>query len=220
MIMINPQPADKIISGILESPNESKSVEFKPSISWPNRIDGIQQNNKIQEIIKSILAMSNTRDGGKIILGIERDDKEKKYLLKGMNKDDLKTYDQDLIFEHVRNFGVPEPKFQVLNVVYNSKNFVVFAVQSFVFAPIICKNNRNLNQLEHAAIYIRTDKPETKKITDPSEMREIIDLAIEKELDLFSVRMQRFFKTMSGVKVLKHTKPDEDRFEEELKDIK
>jgi len=39
--MINPQPADKIISGILESPNESKSIEFKPSIPWPENIDGI-----------------------------------------------------------------------------------------------------------------------------------------------------------------------------------
>jgi hypothetical protein len=218
--MINPTKADKIISGILESPNESKSIEFKPMVSWASKIDDIQQNNKVQEIIKSILAMSNTRDGGKIILGVEKDDKEKRYLLKGMNEDDLKTYDQDLIFEHVRNFGEPEPKFQVINVEYNDKNFIIFAVQSFIFAPIICRNKRNLTQLEHATIYIRTDKPETKRITEPSEMREIIDLAIEKELDLFSVRMQRVFKTMSSVKVLKITKTDENKFQEELKDIK
>jgi hypothetical protein len=218
--MINPMKADKIISGILESPNESKSIEFKPSVPWPSNIDTIQQNNKIQEIIKSILAMSNTRDGGKIILGIEKDDKEKRYSLKGMSEEDLKTYDQDLIFEHVRNFGEPEPKFQVLNIEYNNKNFIVFAVQSFIFAPIICRNKRSLNQLKNAVIYIRTDKPETKRITEPSEMREIIDLTIEKELDLFSVRMQRFFKTISGVKLLKSTKTDENKFQEELKDIK
>jgi predicted HTH transcriptional regulator len=218
--MINPMKADKIISGTLESPNESKSIEFKPSVSWPSNIDGIQQNNKIQEIIKSILAMSNTRDGGKIILGVEKDDKEKRYFLKGMSEDDLKTYDQDLIFEHVRNFGEPEPKFQVLNIEYNDKNFIVFAVQSFIFTPIICRNKRSLNRLEDAVIYIRTDKPETKKITEPSEIREIMDLAIEKELDLFSVRIQRLFKTMSSVKVLKSTKTDKNKFEEELKDIK
>ena len=218
--MINPTKADKIISGILESPNESRTIEFKPSVSWPSDINGVQQNNKIQEIIKSILAMSNTRDGGKIILGVEKDSEEKKYLLKGMDENDLKTYDQDLIFEHVRNFGEPEPKFQVLNIKYGDKNFIVFAVQSFIFAPIICKNKRNLNQLENAAIYIRTDKPETKRIAEPSEMREIIDLAIEKELDLFSVRIQRFFKTISSVKVPKSTVTDENRFQEELKDIK
>ena len=216
--MINPQPADKIISGILESPNESKSIEFKPSIPWPENIDGIQQNNKVQEIIKSILGMSNNRDGGKIILGVEKDNSDR-YILKGMEKDHLNTFDQDLIFEHVRNFGEPEPQFQVLNIEYNSMNFIVFAIQSFTYAPVICKNKRNLSQLENAVIYIRTDKPETKKVTEPWEMKELLDLAIEKELDLFSSRMQRFFKTMSNVKLLKAKKDDYKKFKDELKDI-
>ena len=217
--MINSTKADKIISGILESPNESRSIEFKPSVPWPSKIDGIQQNNKAQEIIKSVLAMSNTRDGGKIILGLENNEEHNKYILKGVTPTDLATYDQDLIFEHIRNFGEPEPKFQILNIEYNSMSFIVFAVQSFIFSPIICKNNRNLNQLESSTIYIRTDKPETKRITDPAEMREVIDLAIEKELNLFSIRMQKFFKTMSGARVLKNHK-DQDEFEKELKDIK
>lgn len=218
--MINAQKADKIISGILESPNESRTVEFKPSFSWPSKIDELQNNDKAKEVIKSILAMSNTRDGGKIILGVEKDNSNQKYILKGMRNEDLNTYDQDLIFEHARNFGEPEPKFQVLNMEYDSKNFIVFAVQSFIFAPIICHNYRNLRQLDNTSFYIRTDKPETKKITEPWEMREIVDLAIEKELDLFSTRMQRFFKTMSGTKVLKTTKDDYEKFKEELKDIK
>jgi len=216
--MINPQPADKIISGILESPNESKSIEFKPSIPWPDNIDGIQQNNKVQEIIKSILAMSNSRDGGKIILGMEKDNSDR-HILKGMEKYHLNAYDQDLIFEHVRNFGESEPQFQVLNIEYNSMNFIVFAVQSFTYAPVICKNKRHLTQLENAVIYIRTDKPETKKITEPWEMKEILDLAIEKELDLFSSRMQRFFKTMSNLELLKAKKDDYEKFKDELKDI-
>lgn len=217
--MINSQKADKIISEILEAPNESRTVEFKPSFSWSHRIDDLQNNDKAQEIIKSILAMSNIRDGGKIILGVEKDSSVDKYVLKGMEEQDLNTYDQDLIFEHVRNFGEPEPKFQILNIEYNNKNFIVFAVQSFIFAPIICHNYRNLRQLDNTSFYIRTDKPETKKITEPWEMREIVDLAIEKELDLFSARMQRFFKTMSRVKVLKTTKNDYEKFKNELKDV-
>jgi len=218
--MINPIKTDKIISGILEPPNESRGVEFKPSIPWPSNINGLQNSNKVQEIIKSILAMSNIRDGGKIILGIEKDDKDRKYILKGMEGGDLNTYDQDLIFDQVRNFGDPEPSFQVLNVEYKSYNFIVFAVQSFMFAPVICKNYRKLNKLEDAVLYIRSDKPETKKVTESFEMREIVDLAIEKELDLFSTRIQRFFRNMSGVKILKSTRNDYDKFQDELKDIK
>jgi predicted HTH transcriptional regulator len=218
--MINPVKADKIISGILESPNESKNVEFKPSIPWPKNIDDLQNNNKIQEVIKSILAMSNILDGGKIILGIEKDNEEGKYILRGMEIDDLNSYDQDLIFDHVRNFGEPEPRFQILNIEFDNKNFIVFAIQSFIFAPIICHNHRNLSQLENTCFYIRTDKPETKKVTEPSEMREIVDLAIEKELDLFSARMQRFFRTMSSTKILKSTGDDYNKFQDELKDVK
>lgn len=218
--MINAQKADKIISGILESPIESRTVEFKPSFSWPSRIDELQSNGKAQEVIKSILAMSNIRDGGKIILGVEKDGSNQKYVLKGMRNEDVNTYDQDLIFEHVRNFGKPEPKFQVLNIKYDSKNFIVFAVQSFISTPIICHNYRNLRQLDNASLYIRTDKPETKKITESWEMKEIVDLAIEKELDSFSSRMQRLLKTVSGTKVLKITKDDEEKFKEELKDVK
>jgi len=219
--MINPIKADSIISGILESPNENKSIEFKPSIPWPKKINELKDHHKVQEIIESILAMSNLRNGGKIILGIEKgpDDEGKNYVLSGMDTNHLATYDQDLIFDHVRNFGEPEPRFQILNVEFQEKHFMVFAVQSFEFAPIICKNNRNLEKLESAVFYIRNDKPETKKITETWEMREIIDLAIEKELDLFSTRMQRFFKTMSSAKILKSTPDDQAKFKDELKDI-
>ncbi len=218
--MINATKVNKIISGILEAPNESKTVEFKPSMPWPKNIKDLQKENKAQEIILSILAMSNIRDGGKVILGVEkRNDKDNIYESKGMKKEHLNSYDHDLIFEHIRNYGEPEPKVQISNEEWSGKNFIVFAVQSFKFAPVICKNPRNLTKLEHSALYIRTDKPESKKVTDPSEMREIVDLAVENEIDIFSSRMQRFFKVMSPTRVTK-TKIDENKFKDELKDIK
>lgn len=218
--MISPIPADSIISSILESLNESRGIEFKCSFPWPKNIDDLQNNDKAQEVIESILAMSNIRDGGKIIVGIEKDHDGKQYAPDGIKSEDLITYDQDLIFEHARNFGDPEPRFQVLHVKNNNISFIVFAVQSFMFAPIICWNRRKLRKLQDAILYIRTDKPETKKVTKSFEMREIVDLAIEKELDSFSTRMQRFFRTISGVKVLKSITSDHEKFTDELKDIK
>ena len=218
--MISTTQADEIISGILEAPNESRAVEFKPSIPWPNNIDELQNNLKAQEIIVSILAMSNLRDGGKIILGVEKVDEEKKrYEAKGMKSENLDGYDHDLIFEQIRHYGEPEPKLQISCQKWKDKDFIVFAVQSFDFVPIISKNPRHLTKLEHSVLYIRTDKPESKKITEPSEMKEIVDLAVEKELDIFSSRMQRFFRTMSNVRVSKNAS-DSDNFNNELKDIR
>jgi len=220
--MINPTNADINISKILAVPDEGRGIEFKESFSWALNIDGLQSNNKAQEVIRSILGMSNIKDGGKIFIGVRqgKDPTEPKFVSKGMNENDLNTYDQDLIFEQVRNFGKPEPQFQILNMEYEGKYFILFNVQSFLFAPIICYNYKHLNRLEMSALYIRTFKPETKKVTEVVEMREIVELAIEKELDLFSARMQRVFQTMSGIKIGKSSEEEEQKkFSGELKDV-
>ena len=217
--MINPVRADTVISGILESPNETRTVEFKPSFQWPKNIKALQNSPKAQEAIKTILALSNTADGGKIILGVEKDSSKERYILKGMKRTDLRTFDHDLIFDHVRNFGRPDPRFQVLNTQFSTKNFIIFSVQSFTFSPIICRNYKNLQKLEDAAIYIRTHKPETKKISEPWEMKELIDLTVDKEIDLLTPRIKGIIKGIGQVPVSATPEEDEDKFLEELKDI-
>lgn len=219
--MINPTKADINISKILKVPNESRGIEFKESFSWSPNVDGLQSNNKAQEVIRSILGMSNIKDGGKIFIGVRqgKNSTEPKFVSEGMATSDLNTYDQDSIFEQVRNFGEPEPQFQVLNVEYEGKYFILFNVQSFLFAPIICNNYRHLNKLEMSALYIRTFKPETKKVTEVVEMREIVELAIEKELDIFSARMQRVFRTMSAIKITRGEEEEQKKFRGELKDV-
>jgi hypothetical protein len=190
--MINAVHPDNIMMGILQAPNESKSIELKPSILWPPTIDALQKEGKAQEIIKTILALSNTYNGGKIILGIEKD--KDRYVVKGMDDKHLASYDNDMIFEQVRNYGDPEPAFQVHHVKYQDndkeKSAIVFVVQGLRISPVICNNIRNLSKLESSVIYIRTDKPETKKITQVVEMREVVDIAVEREIELFSRRFQ------------------------------
>jgi len=226
-VIINQVPADIIISGILSSPNESRAVEFKPSIPWPSR--DLQLDSKAPEIIKSVLGMSNLRDGGRIILGVERETTKKRYVLNGMKKSHLQTYDHDIIFPLIANYGDPRPNFQIANVEYQGKNFIVFSVQTFDISPIICKKKLEKPStnpqwpgtvlIECPALYIRNDKPETKKADLPQEMREVINLAIEKELDVFSARMQRFFRTMSKVKVVKSPIDDKKKFDMERGDL-
>ena len=216
--MINPQKPDSIIENIFNSLNESRSVEFKPSIPWPQNRNDFQKAFKAEEIAKSILGMTNSRDGGKIILGVEIDATTKRYVLKGMAAKDLPSYDQDDIFQQIRNFGKPEPRFQVVNVEQGGMNFIVFAVQPFILAPSICNNSWNLPNFEPGVIYIRGDKPETKKISDPIEMKELIDIVVDRELEGFSGRVQKLFGTARPV--APQTKTDQAKFEDELKDLK
>ena len=114
--MINPQCPNKLIQGILESPVESRTIELKPSIKWPKDKSELLANNKAQEIIKCILGLSNSKDGGKIILGIEKNNSTQIYELRGMNNQHIDSFDHDLIFNQVKLFGMPEPKFQTLNI--------------------------------------------------------------------------------------------------------
>lgn len=217
--MITPVKADNypVIKGILEAPNERRTVEFKPSLPWPKRIDDSRLGRKIQEIIRSILAMSNIQDPSKIILGVQKDN-QGNYVAEGMFKKHLKTYDSDIIYDVIRNFGTPEPKFEVLNIDFNNNFFIIFEIQPFVSTPIICRNKKpNIKKLGDATIYIRTYKPESKKITDSSEMRELINLAVDKELNSFSSRMGNLFKSMSKVHVTRTA--DTQKFKKQRGDI-
>jgi len=215
--MIESIKADHIISSILRTPMESRSVEFKPSLPW----NDVNTQIQLQEIIKSILGLSNIKDGGKIILGVKQNP-DRTFIVEGMKKEDLQTYDSERIYQDIRNFGEPEPRFEIRNIELDNKNFIVFLVQEFFYSPVICvRNGKNIGgePLVKSALYIRTLKPETKKVDNETEMREIINLAIEKELDLFSTRMQRAFKTMSHLKIPESTEQDEKKFLEEIKDI-
>lgn len=201
--MINPISIDNYpkVKGILDTPNERRAVEFKPSLPW-RRIDDSATGHKLQEVIRSILGMSNIRDGGLIILGIEKDRVTGNYTLKGMQRRHLQTYDSDHIYQIIRNFSTPESKFEVINVEFKGMFFIIFDVQAFLFSPVICVNKKvNIRKLENSVIYIRNHKPETKKITEPSEMQELINLAVERELSSFSSRMGNIFKSMSRIQV-------------------
>ena len=63
----------------------------------------------------------------------------------------------------------------------HGKSFVVIQIQEFKELPIICKKNYR-DILEQGRIYTRTfRKPESSPSLTSSEIREIIDLAIQKQ---------------------------------------
>lgn len=208
--MIDSVPVDPIIKGILDYPNESRSVELKPSIPW----NDMEKQEQVQDIVKSILGMSNIRDGGKIVLGV-RQNSDRTFEVTGMTDEYLRTYDPEKIYQDVRSYGEPEPRFEIRNMKYSDKYFIVFLVQEFLYSPVICrKNGKNIGKepLVKGALYIRTHKPGTKKVDNETEMKEIIDLAVEKELGTF---WQRERLVSEGKKGPTNAK----RFLDEIRDI-
>jgi len=206
---------DSIIAAILSTPSESRAVELKPSTPWGD----INKQHQLQDIVKSIIGMSNVKDGGKLILGITQNP-DRTFRATGMQSPHLQTYDQDHIYQVARAYGNPAPRFEIRNIEFEGKFYIVFAIQEFLYSPVICikpGSNAGVEPLMKGALYIRTHKPETKKVDNETEMREIIELAIDKELGLWTPRIRRLVKPSVIKQKIKES--SSKKFEAELKDI-
>lgn len=73
------------------------------------------------KLTKSILAMSNIRDGGMILIGVNQDGN--KFHLEGLNKEHEKSYNYDLISAHVASYADPYTRFSLKYVTYDHKGF-------------------------------------------------------------------------------------------------
>ena len=194
---------DRVCSA-LDRCQESQAIEFKESAAW--------ESSKSQ-IIRTILAMGNLRDGGVIIIGAsERNDA---WELIGIADEHLATYDFDDITDAVNRYASPPIQIDIVLVSYRrDKKFLAFQVKEFESLPYICKNNApdGNKLLRKGEVYIRPPgKPQTKKITDAQEMADLLELAAEK----------RARSIISTSRRIGFTPPPEDSqyFDRELEDL-
>ena len=147
---------------------EERNLEYKQSVTWND--DDVKA-----KIAKSIIAMSNLADGGDIIIGVEKDG-----TVSGMNETDFNSFDQDSVKSHVNRHAVPYADFSFRKVIEKEKNFIVFQVAGFSLIPIICARGWR-NELNKGVIYIRSKRmPESTAIGDEGDLRELMDLAVDK----------------------------------------
>jgi len=85
---------------------ESRTYEFKESISWKN-------NHVKLKVTKSIMAMSNVRDGG-MILGIK--ERADTFDPVGMSESDANTFRHDDMADHVGKYAHPSIDFSINRV--------------------------------------------------------------------------------------------------------
>ncbi|WNF20931.1 ATP-binding protein [Mesobacillus jeotgali] len=83
---------EKILES-LEAGGETRNIEFKKTYDWGNP----QHRAKI---VKCILAMSNTKDGGNLILGID-DEKQGLEKLTGMEQEHYEKLNYDHVVVEV-----------------------------------------------------------------------------------------------------------------------
>lgn len=182
---------------------EERNLEYKRSMSWNDSLTK-------PRIVKSILAMSNIRDGGYIILGIEEEDGH--FVITGMTEDDLRTFNYDDIADFVSTCADPYVRFSMHNVEFEAKNFLVLQVEEFDKIPVICKKDYG-KILHKGVIYTRSRrKPESIAVPSQNEMREILDIAVEKGIKEYIQRSLQVGITL--------TKPsDKEKFNKQLEEF-
>ncbi|PEX44006.1 ATP-binding protein [Bacillus thuringiensis] len=189
---------------LIQFGRETRNVEFKTTYDWNNP----QHKAKI---VKTILGMSNVRDGGHLILGVEEINDS--FIPRGMSQNDWDLLNQDDVMAHVNNFADPYVEFTVHKIQHDGMLFVIFEIDEFKEIPVVCKRQGEQG-LKQGTLFTRSRRmAETVAVPSQSEMREILDIAIEKGVRKFQERISR-----TGL-IIQSESTDENRFNAELEGL-
>lgn len=153
---------------LLESGIETQGFDFKSACDWD-----------VNTFAKDILAMSNVRDGGYIIIGVN--EVNNGYERAGTTEDQRRAYNIDIMKDQMGGFADPYVDFEVDFPSDNSNlNYVLISIKEFRDIPVICK--RNSRETNAGVIYYRNRnrRSESAPVSNSYDMREIIELATAK----------------------------------------
>lgn len=169
--------------------SESRFLEFKENYKWENSDASV---TFIQaKTLKTILALSNTENGGYIIIGI-KELENSQFDFRGVSSSNETSFqDTEQIARIVDGISSGHIDFEVGVGEYNGKRYIIFSVKQFNRMPNFAARDLTINgQLVIAKnnIYVRANsaQPQTIKMS-PDEFRDIVTL-VESKDELFVKR--------------------------------
>jgi hypothetical protein len=199
------------IRQLLKRKTEPKNLDYKERLNWDNSL----KDEKLK-IVKDILAMANTQDGGRIVFGVRDSDFE----FIGISENDFKSFDQTKVNDFLHKYTDPKHSCQVYKQTIDKEYVIVIDVPEFEEVPIICKEDANSSLAPHeqilkkGQIYIRTDKGTSEAVSSPQEMRELLGRALTKKGDELLQTIERLIKG----KPLKASDESREKYSEEIKE--
>ena len=165
------------------------------------------------KVVRAIIGMTNRRDGGIVIIGVE--ERNGNLNPSGLSQNDLRTWkNYDHVTTAFANYMNPPANFELSVCQFEEKEFIVFEVHEFADIPTICKKGYSKAHsagysevvLREGACYIRSrHKPETVEISSVEHMRDLLDLAVEKGVRKFVTQAQK-----AGMSFLEDNGPDDE----------
>jgi predicted HTH transcriptional regulator len=147
------------------------------------------------KVIRAALGMANLRDVGRVVIGVaEIDDGRLRAV--GLCEADLATWQYDDVASEIAEYADPYLQFDLERLEYNGAWYVILHVYEFEELPILCRrdlsvkvNGKDRPILRRGALYVRSrHKPETAEVRTQEEMREILEMAIDKGVRRFMER--------------------------------
>jgi predicted HTH transcriptional regulator len=192
---------DQLI-GLIQLGREERYLEYKGSVPW--------ESTKTK-IIKTAMAMANCRDGGTVVIGVLQ--KGPQWVAEGVSSDHLESYNADQIQAAINRHADPYVRTELYRLNLEGRTFLALVVQEFERVPVVCKKDGP--ELRQGAIYMRSHRmPESCEVRSQTEMREILDLAVDKALKEFVHRIQ-----VAGIRIPEAYQSEAAKFDKELGDL-
>jgi hypothetical protein len=188
------QYSDDEIQALIYEKLETPNRDYKQTLIWSkaNKIDCLH-------IIKDILAMANTRDGGKIIFGIT----DSNFDFVGLSDDSYDSFDATPVNQLLHNYCDPPFTCNVVKRIFDGKKVVVIDVPEFEANPIVCKADAIYPDgkyiLRKGAVYIRTKKCSSEPISTADEMRSILERGVNKKADEILATINRLLRANKDI---------------------
>jgi len=168
------------LRAFLEYRGEQRNVEFKRA--------GDMGKDYVARVARAAMALANLRGGGVLVLGI--DDTDPLNGENGLAPAQLKAWlDADSVNAKINAYADPALELSIDQAVHpNGGALVVIQVHEFRDHPVLCKRDYG-DVLAAGQLFTRSAaKPESSARQTHGEMREVIDLAVDKNLARFVQR--------------------------------
>jgi predicted HTH transcriptional regulator len=203
---------DEEFAALIALGAEQRHVEFKGP-------GPISDKHLVYRVVRAMLGMTNRRDGGYVIVGVEETGGRLNAV--GLEARSISGWTRDSLADKVAPLVDPSIDFDLEHCTYEGRRFVLIRVREFDETPVFCRSNRNdANNrdvvLREGALYVRSRrKPETVEISTAQEMRDPLDLALRKRLRHFVELLQAGGLTSA----VPSQATDREKFEAQIADL-
>lgn len=188
------------IAAFIESGYEVRAVEFKGPGSTGDA-------EFVAKVARAVISLANQRDGGWVIIGVDEADPERS----GLSETQLAEWtDYDTLVDKINRYADPPVRLdRAQRNLPDGRDVVVLEVSEFDDVPVLAATDSPKDVIRRGHLYTRSKrKPESTSTHTQNELREVLDLATQKQL-------RQFLQTARGAGLEVAGPTDADRYAEE-----